>query len=75
MADYVRWAREVPGVTRAWVLPMHMGIGTVGVCFVCDAQEDPFPSEEMVQRVQEHIEPLRPATVKELAVFAPSRWM
>ena len=49
----------------------HMSIGTVGVCFVCDAQEDPFPSEEMVQRVQEHIEPLRPATVKELAVFAP----
>lgn len=71
MADYVRWAREVPGVTRAWCYPMHMGIGTVGVCFVCDAQEDPFPSEEMVQRVQEHIEPLRPATVKELAVFAP----
>ena len=71
MADYVRWAREVPGVTRAWCYPMHMGIGTVGVCFVCDAQEDPFPSEEMVQRVHEHIEPLRPATVKELAVFAP----
>ena len=55
MADYVRWAREVPGVTRAWCYPMHMGIGTVGVCFVCDAQEDPFPSEEMVQRVHEHI--------------------
>ena len=71
MADYVRWAKEVPGVTRAWCYPMHLGIGTVGVCFVCDAQEDPFPSEEMVQRVQEHIEPLRPATVKEMGVFGP----
>lgn len=71
MADYVRWAKEVPGVTRAWCYPMHLGIGTVGVCFVCDGQEDPFPSEEMVRRVREHIEPLRPVTVKELGVFAP----
>lgn len=71
MADYVRWAKEVPGVTRAWCYPMHLGIGTVGVCFVCDGQEDPFPSKEMEQRVREHIEPLRPATVKEMGVFGP----
>ena len=29
--DYVRWAKEVPGVTRAWALPNGAGGGTVVV--------------------------------------------
>lgn len=71
-ADYVRWAKEVPGVTRAWCYPLMLGIGTVGVCVVADdAPDGPFPSAEMLARVREHIEALRPATVKEISVFAP----
>lgn len=71
-ADYVRWAREVPGVTRAWCYPLMMGIGTVGLCVVADdAPDGPLPSAELLARVREHIEPLRPATVKEWEVFAP----
>lgn len=71
-ADYVRWAKEVPGVTRAWCYPLMLGIGTVGVCVVADdAPDGPLPSAELLARVAEHIEPLRPATVKEFEVFAP----
>lgn len=71
-ADYVAWALEVPGVTRAWCYPTMMGIGTVGVCLVADAAPDgPLPSAELVERAREHIDSLRPATVKELYVFGP----
>jgi uncharacterized phage protein gp47/JayE len=35
--DYVQWALEVPGVTRAWCSPQEQGPGTVVVRFVRDA--------------------------------------
>ncbi|MDR1946630.1 MAG: baseplate J/gp47 family protein [Desulfovibrio sp.] len=70
--DYVAWALEVPGVTRAWCYPLGMGIGTVSLTFVTDdAPGGPIPTPEMVQRVQEHIDPLKPATAKEFLAFAP----
>ncbi len=54
---FVVWAKEVPGVTRAWCFPQHMGRGTVGVTFVCDDQEDDFiPSDEKVAEVDAYIE-------------------
>lgn len=34
--DYVRWALEVDGVTRAWEFPLLYGPNTVGVAFVRD---------------------------------------
>lgn len=37
--DYVEWAREVPGVTRAWCTPNGMGPGTVVVRFMMDVSE------------------------------------
>lgn len=71
-SDYVAWAREVPGVTRAWCYPQMQGIGTVGVCIVADDDPaGPLPSEELVRRVYEHIDGLRPVTVKEFEVFGP----
>jgi uncharacterized phage protein gp47/JayE len=69
--DWETWAKEVPGVTRAWCYPLGDGIGTVSLTFVCDDLADPIPSAEMVARVREHIEPLRPASVKEYTIFAP----
>ncbi|EDY8547092.1 baseplate J/gp47 family protein [Salmonella enterica] len=53
--DYVRWAREVPGVTRAWCLPTWKGGGTVGVTFVQDNNNDIFPTESDVTRVDDYI--------------------
>lgn len=68
--DYIAWALEVPGVTRAWVYPMEMGPGTVTVRFVRDGDASIFPDAGEVAAVQAHIEALRPVTA-ELFVVAP----
>jgi len=39
--DYKQFAFTVSGVTRVWVLPGHLGLGTVGVTFV---EDDDTPS-------------------------------
>ena len=43
-ADYVKWALEVPGVTRAWTVGRLVGPGTVGVYIMADGSGDGFPS-------------------------------
>lgn len=69
--DYVAWAQEVSGVTRAWCYPLELGPSHVTVRFMTDgATVDGIPSEVMVQRVQEHIETLMPVTTI-LTVVAP----
>ncbi|ROR49955.1 UNVERIFIED_ORG: putative phage protein gp47/JayE [Providencia alcalifaciens] len=35
--DYIKWAKEVPGVTRAWVKRRLLGAGSVGIYIMCDA--------------------------------------
>ncbi|MDR3408478.1 MAG: baseplate J/gp47 family protein [Methylovirgula sp.] len=39
VADYITWALEVPGVTRAWCIPRGYGPGTVQVYFMMDVVE------------------------------------
>jgi uncharacterized phage protein gp47/JayE len=39
LADYIAWARAVPGVTRAWVKPHGMGSGSVVIYFMEDEAE------------------------------------
>lgn len=68
--DYVTWALEVSGVTRAWVYPQEMGLGTVTVRFVRDDDEDIIPDETEVQAVKDYIDERRPVTA-ELYVVAP----
>jgi len=72
-ADYVRWALEVPGVTRAWCLREHFGIGTVGLTFaVDDDPSGPIPSPAQVALVQAYIDdPTRRPVPATLTVFAP----
>ncbi len=41
-ADYVTWALEVTGVTRAWCAPSGAGPGTVVVYFMMDTAESAF---------------------------------
>jgi uncharacterized phage protein gp47/JayE len=76
--DYVRWALEVPGVTRAWCSPLEMGIGTVTVRFMMDdlrATSDPttsgFPTTDDIAAVQAHLDLKRPVAVKDFFVEAP----
>jgi uncharacterized phage protein gp47/JayE len=41
-ADYVSWALQATGVTRAWVAPLGNGAGTVIVYFMMDLVESAF---------------------------------
>ena len=54
--DYVAWALEVTGVTRAWSVPEYQGIGTIGVAFVRDNDTGGiFPDETERTEVRDHI--------------------
>ena len=68
--DYVAWALEVEGVTRAWCYPQELGIGTVTVRFVRDNDASPIPDAGEVAAVQAYIGALRPVTAQ-LTVVAP----
>jgi len=68
--DYEQWALEVPGVTRAWAVPMEQGAGTVVVRFVRDDDVSPIPDAAEVAAVKAYIDAQRPATA-ELYVVAP----
>jgi uncharacterized phage protein gp47/JayE len=72
--DYVAWAREVPGVTRAWCAPNGMGIGTVVVRFMMDdlrAANGGYPGQDDIAAVTAHIDTKRPVCVKDFFVTAP----
>lgn len=58
--DYVQWAREVAGVTRAWCIPLVSGLGTVGVFFATDNAINIIPTPAMVLQVQAYIDARRP---------------
>ncbi|UVM65274.1 baseplate J/gp47 family protein [Pseudomonas sp. B21-009] len=62
--DYVTWALEVAGVTRAWVVRRWMGPGTVGVFFVRDGDIDIIPNAEACAKVAAYIEKERPVTAE-----------
>lgn len=70
-ADYVRWARDVAGVTRAWCYPLEDGPGTVSVRFVRDGDVSIIPDGGQVAEVQAYINPLRPVTAT-VTVKAPT---
>lgn len=59
--DYIAWALEVAGVTRAWCYPLEDGAGTVKVRFVMDDKYiDSIPLPADVTTVHDYIEALRP---------------
>lgn len=69
--DYVAWAKEVPGVTRAWCYPLELGAGTVVVRFVRDDDDSLIPSGPEVAAVQAYIDARRPVTAA-VTVAAPT---
>jgi uncharacterized phage protein gp47/JayE len=65
--DWVDWAKEVDGVTRAWELPNQLGPGTVVVLFVQDLFDSDgnfidtqFPGGDAITEVQEYLESVAP---------------
>jgi len=72
--DFVRWAKAVPGCTRAWCSPLEMGIGTVTVRVLFDdlrADDDGWPRQEDLDAVTAYINTVRPVAVKDFWVEAP----
>jgi uncharacterized phage protein gp47/JayE len=72
--DYVRWALAVPGCTRAWCVPLEMGIGTVTVRVLFDvlrADDDGWPRDEDLAAVTAYMDTVRPVAVKDFWVLAP----
>ena len=69
--DYIVWAKEVPGITRAWTYRHWMGTGTVGVMVASSDPINPVPDQATVDKAKEHIEPLAPVAGSDLYVFAP----
>ena len=69
--DYVAWALQVPGVTRAWVYPLEDGVGTVRVRFVRDNDVSLIPDGPEVTAVQNYIDGVRPVCAN-VTVSAPT---
>jgi uncharacterized phage protein gp47/JayE len=69
--DYIKWAKEVPGVTRAWCYSNEMGVGTTTVRFVRDNDQSIIPDAAEVQAVYDHIDEVRQTGMKGLYIVAP----
>jgi uncharacterized phage protein gp47/JayE len=72
-SDYVTWAMQVPGVTRAWAAA-EQGPGTITVRFLMDdlyPDNHGLPQTTDVVRVSDHINAMRPVTVMDCYVLAP----
>lgn len=72
--DYVAWAREVPGVTRAWAAPHEVALGTVTIRFMMDdlrASTGGYPIQADCDAVAAHIATVRPITVSDIYVVPP----
>lgn len=70
LPDYEMWAKQIPGVTRAWPYENYTGLGFVGLAFVLDGALDIFPDSAKVNEVQTILNSLRPVTAN-LVVFSP----
>jgi uncharacterized phage protein gp47/JayE len=63
VTDYIRWAKEVAGVTRVWVYGNFPGIGEVFIVFTTDnAVGGIIPDGAKVTEVQDYIDERRPVT-------------
>lgn len=70
-ADYIAFALTVAGVTRVWVFPNELGLGTVVVRFVRDNDVSIFPDAGEVAAVQAAEDAERPITAA-VTVAAPT---
>lgn len=68
--DYVTWALECAGVTRAWTVKNYLGPGTVGVFFVRDGDASIIPDANEIATVKSYIDTKAPVTA-EVIVLAP----
>lgn len=73
-SDYEIWTEAVAGVTRAWVAPLEMGMGTISIRFMMDdlrASNGGFPTVTDLETVQTYIDKVRPVAIKDRWVLSP----
>ncbi|KJZ07645.1 hypothetical protein TW85_24745, partial [Marinomonas sp. S3726] len=72
-ADYVSWTLAAHSdVTRAWSYPNEAGLGTVTVRFVTEKLNTVVASNTHLTAVKNHIDSVRPASMKALYIYAVS---
>lgn len=69
--DYVVWAKEVEGIGNAWCYRHWMGTGTVGLMIATNDLDNPVPSDDLIDKVRQYVEPKAPVAGSSLFVFAP----
>lgn len=69
--DYIRWAKLVTGVTRAWEYGNTPSIGYVTVLFMRDGDTDPFPGAPEIADVLAQINEFAPIALPEPIVQSP----
>lgn len=71
--DYKQWALEVAGVDIADVYPLRRGIGTVDVIILKSGTGAArIPDQTLIDSVTAYIDSLRPVTVKDILILAPT---
>lgn len=71
MGDYVRWAKQVTGVTRAWEFGNTPKVGNVTVLFMQDDDATPFPEGPELQAVKDWIMLFAPTGLPPVEVLPP----
>lgn len=66
--DYINWATEISGISRAWVAPKVNGLGTVGLAFV-DDQNGGLPTPSARKKLIEKLEKVAPAGSKTIPIM------
>lgn len=71
VTDFIAYALSVAGITRAWVLPNHLGEGTVGVAVVEDDEDPIIPDAAKIAEVQAQLLEDEPQGTAGSTAFAP----
>lgn len=72
--DFEQWMFRIPAITRVWVAPREMGMGTVTVRFMMDGVHEAtggFPAPDDVTIMRNYLDTLRPVAVRDFFVESP----
>lgn len=75
--DYVKWALEVDNVAAAYCIPLYLGLGTVGVVVMANAETtgSEIPDQALLDAVADYIDDVRPVGMNDtlaVSVLAPT---
>jgi uncharacterized phage protein gp47/JayE len=74
--DYIIWAKQISGITRAWAFPEYQGvINQIGVTFVLDSQNDIIPqaNSSKFRELEAHLKSKAPIGAR-VKAFIPAEY-